>query len=207
MMRVCCASARLGQACSSRSSSPCSTKKRLSSSLTRESIEVLGNHEKFDLEVVYVDDGSKDRSPALLSEIAEKDRRVCVITLSRNFGHQPAVTAGLRHASGDVVAVIDADLQDPVELIPEMFGKWREGYSVVYGVRRNRQEGLPKVWAYSVFYRLLSRVSADRVSEGQRRFLPARSVRSRCHQPASGKEPLCARASRLVWRPANRPSL
>ena len=93
--------------------------------------EVLGSNEDFDLEIVYVDDGSKDRSPALLSEIAEFDPRVCVITLSRNFGHQPAVTAGLRHASGDVVAVIDADLQDPVELIPEMVDKWREGYSAI----------------------------------------------------------------------------
>jgi dolichol-phosphate mannosyltransferase len=123
-------------------------------------IEALGSHEKFDLEVVYVDDGSKDRSPPLLSAIAEQDRRVSVITFSRNFGHQAAVTAGLRHALGDVVAIIDADLQDPVELIPEMFSKWREGYSVVYGVRRNRQEGLPKVWAYSIFYRVMSRVSA-----------------------------------------------
>ena len=120
---------------------------------------MLGERKDFDLEIVYVDDGSKDRSPALLSEIAESDPRVCVITLSRNFGHQPAVTAGLRHASGDIVAVIDADLQDPVELIPEMIDKWREGYSVVYGVRRNREGSRPKVLGYSVFYRLLSRVS------------------------------------------------
>ena len=122
-------------------------------------IEVLGSHEDFDLEIVYVDDGSKDRSPDLLSEIAASDRRVFVVTLSRNFGHQPAVTAGLRSASGTIVAVIDADLQDPVELIPEMVGKWREGYSVVYGVRRNRKEGVPLVFVYDAFYRLLSGVS------------------------------------------------
>ena len=68
-------------------------------------VALLGNLEGFDLEIVYVDDGSKDRTPALLSEIAESDPRVCVVTLSRNFGHQPAVTAGLRQASGDAVAV------------------------------------------------------------------------------------------------------
>jgi polyisoprenyl-phosphate glycosyltransferase len=119
-------------------------------------VEVLGDLEDFDLEVVYVDDGSKDRTLALLCDIAQRDRRVCVLSLSRNFGHQPALTAGLRHASGDIVAMIDADLQDPVELIPEMLAKWREGYSVVYGVRRNRQESAHKVFAYSVFYRLLS---------------------------------------------------
>ena len=122
--------------------------------------ELLGHaQQNLDLEIVYVDDGSKDQSPALLSEIAESDPRVCVITLSRNFGHQPAVTAGLRHAVGDVVAVIDADLQDPVELIPEMIGKWREGYSVVYGIRRNRKESMSTVFGYSLFYRLLSRIS------------------------------------------------
>ena len=128
--------------------------------LTHERIgDVLGGGSDFDLEIVYVDDGSKDRSPALLSEIAKSDPRVCVITLSRNFGHQPAVTAGLRHASGDIVAVIDADLQDPVELIPEMIDKWREGHSVVYGIRRNREGSGPTVLGYSLFYRLLSRIS------------------------------------------------
>ena len=121
--------------------------------------EVLGAHKDFDLEIVYVDDGSKDRSAALLSEIAESDSRVCVITLSRNFGHQPALTAGLRHASGDIVAVIDADLQDPVELIPEMVDKWREGYSAVYGIRRNRKESIPRVQGHKLFYRLLSQIS------------------------------------------------
>ena len=122
-------------------------------------VALLGNLDGFDLEVVYVDDGSKDRTPALLSDIAESDLRVCVVTLSRNFGHQPAVTAGLRQASGDAVAVIDADLQDPVELIPEMLKRWQEGYAVVYGVRRSRQEPLPKVLAYSFFYRLLAWLS------------------------------------------------
>jgi dolichol-phosphate mannosyltransferase len=122
-------------------------------------VEVLGGLEDFDLEVVYVDDGSKDRSSAMLSDIAQSDSRVCVASLSRNFGHQQALTAGLRQASGDIVSVIDADLQDPVELILEMLTKWREGYAVVYGVRRNRQESTQRVLAYRIFYRLLSWLS------------------------------------------------
>jgi dolichol-phosphate mannosyltransferase len=117
-------------------------------------INVLGALKEFDLEIVYVDDGSKDQSAALLRDIAQADHRVCLVGLSRNFGHQPALTAGLRHASGDLVAIIDADLQDPIELIPEMATKLCQGYSVVYGVRRNRQEPAPKVFAYRVFYRL-----------------------------------------------------
>ena len=121
--------------------------------------EKLGNQKDIALEIVYVDDGSKDRSPAILSEIAAADPRVCVLTFSRNFGHQPAITAGLRQASGDIVAVIDADLQDPIELIPEMVAKWREGYSVVYGIRRKRDEPLAKIVGYSLFYRLLSPIS------------------------------------------------
>jgi glycosyltransferase involved in cell wall biosynthesis len=127
--------------------------------------EVLSGQKDLDLEIVYVDDGSNDGSPALLSDIADSDPRVCVITLSRNFGHQPAVTAGLRHASGDIVAVIDADLQDPVELIPQMIGKWREGYTVVYGIRRNRKESIPTVLGYSFFYRLLALISQIEVPQ------------------------------------------
>ena len=109
---------------------------------------------------------AKIEALALLSEIAESDPRVCVITLSRNFGHQPAVTAGLRHASGDIVAVIDADLQDPVELIPEMIGKWREGYSVVYGIRRTRQESSAEGAGLQHLLSVAVTSFADRCTEG-----------------------------------------
>jgi polyisoprenyl-phosphate glycosyltransferase len=122
-------------------------------------VDVVGNRSEFDLEVVYVDDGSQDRTPVLLGDIAQADRRICVVFFSRNFGHQAAVTAGLRQAAGDIVAVIDADLQDPVELIPEMIAKWREGFSVVYGSRRSREGSRPKILTYSIFYRLLARIS------------------------------------------------
>jgi len=90
-------------------------------------------------ELVLVDDGSRDETPRLLAELAERDPRVRVVELSRNFGHQTALTAGLDHARGDAVAMIDADLQDPPELIPQMLARWREGIDVVYAVRRRRE--------------------------------------------------------------------
>jgi dolichol-phosphate mannosyltransferase len=117
-------------------------------------IEVLGNRAEFALEVLYVNDGSRDQTEAILYEMASNDPRVNVISLARNFGHQPAVSAGLEHATGDVVAVIDADLQDPPEVILEMLDKWRAGLDVVYGVRTKRKETLFKRMSYSAFYRL-----------------------------------------------------
>ena len=90
-------------------------------------------------ELVLVDDGSTDRTPAAARPLAARDPRVRVIHLSRNFGHQAALTAGLDHARGDVVVMIDADLQDPPELIPEMLDHWRAGLDVVYAVRQQRE--------------------------------------------------------------------
>jgi len=118
-------------------------------------VAVLGARREFDLEIVYVDDGSTDKTSEILGAFANEDDRVAVIYLSRNFGHQAAITAGLQHASGDAVAVIDADLQDPPEVILKMIDQWRNGYDVVYGVRREREEGWFKRSAYSAFYRLL----------------------------------------------------
>ncbi|HMJ02997.1 MAG TPA: glycosyltransferase family 2 protein [Conexibacter sp.] len=108
-------------------------------------------------ELVLVDDGSADRTPALLAALAERDPRVRVIELSRNFGHQTALTAGLDHARGDVVAMMDADLQDPPELIPQMLEHWRRGTDVVYAVRRRREgETRFKLTTARWFYRLFS---------------------------------------------------
>lgn len=110
-------------------------------------------------ELVLVDDGSTDETPRLLAELAARDPRVHVITLSRNFGYQPAVAAGLDHANGDAVVTIDADLQDPPELIGELIERWREGADVVYAVRRERRgEGRLKLvtarWFSGIFRRL-----------------------------------------------------
>src|SRR3712207_3833068 len=92
-----------------------------------------------DYELVLVNDGSGDATPRLLDELAVADARVRVVHLSRNFGHQAALTAGLEHARGDVVVMLDADLQDPPELIATMLEHWRAGADVVYGVRTERR--------------------------------------------------------------------
>ena len=111
-------------------------------------------------EVLYIDDGSRDRTRELLMDFASGDARVKVISLSRNFGHQAAVTAGLHHAAGNAVAIIDADLQDPPEVIARMVEKWREGYDVAYGLRTERVgESAFKRWTAQLFYRLMNQLS------------------------------------------------
>jgi polyisoprenyl-phosphate glycosyltransferase len=112
------------------------------------------------LELVLVDDGSSDGTAKIIDDLAASDPRVRVVRLSRNFGHQTAITAGLDHARGDAVVMIDADLQDPPEVIKELLAKWREGVDVVYAVRQRREgETRFKLATASVFYRLMSRVS------------------------------------------------
>ena len=107
-------------------------------------------------EILYVDDGSRDSTPDLLREFARIDSRVRVLALSRNFGHQTALTAGLTEATGDIVAVIDADLQDPPEVIAEMLERWRAGADVAYGQRVVRAgETAFKRWTAAAFYRVL----------------------------------------------------
>jgi len=113
-----------------------------------------------DWELVVVDDGSRDATAAVLADLAAADERVKVISLSRNFGHQAALTAGLEHARGDAVVMIDADLQDPPELIPDMVGRWRAGADVVYAVRESREgETRMKLWTAHAFYRLMARMA------------------------------------------------
>jgi glycosyltransferase involved in cell wall biosynthesis len=107
-----------------------------------------------DFEVVAVDDGSSDNTLSLLRVITAKDARWRVIRLSRNFGHQAAVSAGLQAATGDAVVILDADLQDPPEVVERLLDRWRDGWDVVFAVRKNRKEGLSKRFAYAAFYRL-----------------------------------------------------
>jgi len=117
-----------------------------------------------DYELVSVDDGSSDDSYEQLAGLAGGDPRVRVIKFSRNFGHQIAITAGIDHARGDAVVVIDSDLQDPPEVIREMVARWREGYDVVYGVREQREGETPmKLLTASVFYRLLGAVAKIKI--------------------------------------------
>jgi glycosyltransferase involved in cell wall biosynthesis len=111
-------------------------------------------------EFIFVNDGSTDDSPELLSQFARKDKRVRVIHFVRNFGHQIAVTAGLDSAQGRAVIVIDADLQDPPEVIPDLIRRWREGFEVVYAVRAEREgETWIKEWTAKLFYRLIFRIT------------------------------------------------
>jgi glycosyltransferase involved in cell wall biosynthesis len=114
----------------------------------------------YTFELVLVNDGSTDATPELLDRMAAEDPRVRVIHLSRNFGHQAALTAGLEHAVGDVVAMIDADLQDPPELIPTMVARWEAGADVVYAVRREREgETAFKLATASWFYKLFDKLA------------------------------------------------
>jgi len=110
-------------------------------------------------ELIMVDDGSKDDSLAKMTAAAALDPRISVVKLSRNFGHQAAISAGLQQAKGDAVVIMDGDLQDPPEVLIRFIEKWREGYDVVFAVRRKRKEGLAKRFAYATFYRLLHAVS------------------------------------------------
>jgi glycosyltransferase involved in cell wall biosynthesis len=116
--------------------------------------EVLEKAEP-DYELVLINDGSKDRSSELLQDLALHDGRLTVVDLSRNFGHQIAISAGLDFARGQAVAIMDADLQDPPEVLPLFIEKWREGHDVVYAVRKKRKEGIFKHVTYKIFYRLL----------------------------------------------------
>jgi dolichol-phosphate mannosyltransferase len=143
-------------------------------------------------EVLYVDDGSSDRSLELVTALAREDPRVGVLALSRNFGHQMALTAGLDHARGDAVVLMDSDLQDPPELIPELLARWRDGLDVVYAQRRARpgESAFKRATAYAFYrfmrtlasvdipadtgdFRLLSRPAADalRTLRERQRFL------------------------------------
>uniref|UniRef100_B8HT82 Glycosyl transferase family 2 n=1 Tax=Cyanothece sp. (strain PCC 7425 / ATCC 29141) TaxID=395961 RepID=B8HT82_CYAP4 len=108
-------------------------------------------------EVIMIDDGSQDHSLKLIRDLHQSDRRFCYLSFARNFGHQVAVTAGLNFARGEAVVLLDADLQDPPELIPAMIELWQQGYEVVYGQRthRHKENWLKRFTAY-VFYRVLS---------------------------------------------------
>jgi len=124
----------------------------------RRLVAVLGEL-PLSFEILFVNDGSRDRTGEFLDFFAERDARVRVLHLSRNFGHQAAVSAGLEHVRGDAIVVMDGDLQDPPEVIPEFLERWREGFDVAYAIRTKRKEGRLKRAGYFLFYRLLRSIA------------------------------------------------
>jgi glycosyltransferase involved in cell wall biosynthesis len=143
---------------------PCYNEEQVIAETGREIVAALAAIEDLDFEIIYVDDGSSDRTIDVLRAIRAADDRTRVICLSRNFGHQVAVSAGLEHAAGDAAVIMDADLQDPPEVIPEMVARWRDGYHVVYGMRTDRPgETAFKVWTAKLFYRLINRLSKIKI--------------------------------------------
>ena len=116
--------------------------------------------DRYDYEIIFINDGSKDGTLEILKKIADNDEKVKIISFSRNFGHQAAVTAGIRKALGDAVIIMDADLQDPPELFEGMIEKWKAGYDVVYGQRKTRKgESVFKLLTAKMFYSTLNKLS------------------------------------------------
>lgn len=121
---------------------------------------VLKSVSNYEYEIVFINDGSKDKTLEILEKIAEEDKMVKVISFARNFGHQCAVTAGLQYVTGDAIVIIDADLQDPPELIPEMLKLWEDGNEVIYGKRKTRDgESKFKLLTAKMFYKTLNALS------------------------------------------------
>ena len=121
---------------------------------------ILENIEQYDYEIIFVNDGSKDESISILEAISNEDSKVKIISFSRNFGQEAALTAGLKYVTGDAIVIIDADLQDPPELIPEMLILWEEGNEVIYGKRKRRKgESTFKLLSAKMFYKTLNALS------------------------------------------------
>ncbi len=136
---------------------PCYNEESVLNSLV-ERLNRLCTASEFTIRILFVNDGSSDRTRDMLRQICAEHRHISCIHFSRNFGHQAAVSAGLMHVKGDASVVLDADLQDPPEVIPAMVEKWLEGYDVVYGVRRKRKEGFLLKTAYFLFYRIMKKL-------------------------------------------------
>jgi polyisoprenyl-phosphate glycosyltransferase len=125
-------------------------------------LNAISKRLEFDMEIIFVNDGSQDKTLPILVEIAEKSKNIKVINFSRNFGHQLAITAGMDYAEGDAIVVIDADLQDPVEVILDMVEQWKNGYEIVYGKRIERKgETIFKKLSAKIFYKLLRMLSHE----------------------------------------------
>lgn len=135
---------------------PCFNEEAVLPELFKRLGDLIDKQPDIDWEIICVDDGSQDRTWELLSRFQADNPNWKVISFSRNFGHQAALGAGLSYVAGDMCIILDADLQDPPEVIPQLIAKWRAGYEVVYGVRKKRKEVIWKRVAYAGFYRLMA---------------------------------------------------
>jgi dolichol-phosphate mannosyltransferase len=140
---------------------PCFNEEKVLESTYQRVSAVLGKVQEMDYELLFVDDGSGDSTPAILKSLAETDPRLTIIRFSRNFGHQPAVSAGMQRCRGDLAVIIDADLQDPPEVVPDMLQEMKtEKANVAYGVRKRRKgETWFKLFTAKIFYLLLNKLS------------------------------------------------
>ncbi len=134
-------------------------KSEVNLSLLIERLESVLSGLSYTYEIIFINDNSPDNTMSLLREICAKNSRIKVVSMSRNFGQQVAISAGLQYANGDAVIIMDDDLQDPPEFIPEFVNKWEEGYEVVYAVRKSRKENFLKRSFYGLFYRVLVKLS------------------------------------------------
>lgn len=123
-------------------------------------LNVMKKIKKYDYEIIFVNDGSKDKTMEILENISDKNKKVKVISLSKNFGHQAAVTAGLKYTTGDAVVIMDADMQDPPEIIENMIKLWEDGNEVIYAKRKTRKgETIFKLFTAKMFYKILNGLS------------------------------------------------
>ncbi len=127
--------------------------------LTERLVTIFNKQHEYRYEIIFINDGSKDNSTQILDQAASKNPSVKVLHLSRNFGHQPALHAGISYSAGDAVIIMDADLQDNPEAIPSFLSKWKEGYDIVYATRTDRKEHIFKRVCFTTFYRVLNFIS------------------------------------------------
>ena len=158
---------------------PCYNEQETVKCFYDEIIKVTNQISGYDFEFIYVNDGSKDQTVPFIKQLREQDDRVCLIDFSRNFGKEAAMLAGLEHSSGEVVVIMDVDLQDPPQLLPQMIKLYEDGYENVYTRRRNRN-GEPPIRSFfaNMFYRIINRMSDIEIIDGARdyRLLSRRAV-------------------------------
>jgi dolichol-phosphate mannosyltransferase len=147
--------------------------------LFNEKLSTVLQGTKYDYEIIYVNDGSRDNSLPLLVKMAQEDKRIKVVNLSRNFGHQAAVSAGLTYTTGEFTIITDTDLQDPPEVMLEMIAKWEEGFEIVHARRRSRQDTAFKKFTASAFYKLLNMLIKNKIPEnvGDFRLMDKKTVK------------------------------